>query len=109
MYVERDGRDTAITVMDQGVGIPDRMREAYPEESNHSAVRLALTVGKSTSGQDWRGFGLDSLVRLAARPRFSAYLDSGDVAVWIEDGHLDFAGKSGGTPKGTLVRVVHSA
>ena len=45
---------------------------------------------------------------LSLRKGFSVYLESGPVAVWMEDGEVDFSNKSGGAIEGTLVRVVYS-
>ena len=40
--------------------------------------------------------------------RFSAYLESDVVAVWMQDGETEFSNKSGGAIQGTLARVIYA-
>ena len=108
IFVEKDDDSVTLTVLDAGIGIPACMRGVYPDLSNQEAVAMALSEGESTSGQDFRGWGLPSTLALTGRDRFSAYLETEDVAVWMEGGEPLFANKSGGSINGTLVSVAYS-
>lgn len=76
VLVERaDGR-VIVTVQDDGVGIPATMRAVDPEFTNEEAVAAALRVGGTSSGEPWRGLGLDRAVDLSRRKGFSVHLAS---------------------------------
>lgn len=105
VLVERHDNRFLITVQDDGVGIPATMRTVNPEFSNEQAVDAALRVGVTSSGDPWRGFGLNSAMDLTRRTGFSVHLASRDVSVWITDGRSTFCHRSGGTIEGTLVQI----
>lgn len=108
VFAERDRHQVIITVQDDGVGIPDTMRRAFPDLKDHEAVERALTAGVSSSGELWRGYGLADAVRLSARDGFSVYVESRGVAAWAVDGTPTFSSKSGGAIAGTRVQIIYS-
>ena len=108
VFVEDTGQHVMVTILDRGVGIPATMRTIHPDVTEDEAVSLALTTGVSASRSDFRGYGLPSALDLSLRERFSAYLESGAVAVWMQDGETEFSNKSGGAIQGTLARVIYA-
>ena len=108
VFAENTGQHVMVTVLDRGVGIPATMRAIHPDVTEEEAVSLALTTGVSASRSDFRGYGLPSALDLSLRERFSTYLESGVVAVWMQDGETEFSNKSGGAIQGTLARVIYA-
>ena len=108
VFVEKHDETFTVTVLDRGIGIPVSMGRAYPDLSNQEAVAMSLVEGETASGQEFRGWGLPATLALTLRDGFSGYLESEDVAVWMEDGESRFAAKSGGSIEGTLVSVAYS-
>ena len=109
VLVEEDDRNIILTVEDSGIGIPASIRKVYPDLSNEGAVDMALQPGATSSGSRWRGYGLNSAVRLSDRDRFGIYLATRDVAVWVNDGLTTYCNKSGGSIAGTLVQIIYSS
>ncbi|MYK55071.1 MAG: sensor histidine kinase [Acidimicrobiia bacterium] len=108
VFIENTGQHVMVTVVDRGVGIAATIRTIHPDVTEEEAVSLALTTGVSASRSDFRGYGLPSALTLTLRERFSAYLESGAVAVWMENGETEFSNKSGGAIQGTLARVIYA-
>ena len=51
VFAERDRQQVIIIVQDDGVGIPETMRRAFPDLKDHETVERALTAGVSSSGE----------------------------------------------------------
>lgn len=104
--VEKNESHIILTVQDAGAGIPATMKKTFPDLTNEEAVAKALSRGGTSSGSEWRGFGLPSAVDLSPRG-FDFYLETGDVAVWARRGKLIFSYKSGGAVTGTKIQIIH--
>ncbi len=108
VFVEEEESRFVITVQDHGVGIPATMRRAFSGLSNEEAVARALAAGGTSSGQQWRGFGLADATDMSNREGFSVYLETQDVAIWSVDGSLTFSYKSEGAIAGTRIQIIYS-
>jgi len=106
--VEEDDLHLIITVRDEGAGIPATIRKAFPDLANQAAVAKALSPGGTSSGEQWRGFGLASAFGLSARG-FILYLETEDVAAWAEGGNTVFAYKGGRAVAGTRIQIIYPA
>ena len=106
VFVEKDEGHMIVTVQDAGAGIAATMRNTFPDLGNEEAVAKALSRGGTSSGGEWRGFGLPSAADLSLRG-FDFYLETGDVAVWARRGNLVFTYKSGGAVTGTKIQIIH--
>lgn len=92
-----------IVVSDRGPGIPATMREAFPGLTEEEVVVHATRPGVSSTGEQFRGFGLWSAVSVSTHG-VSVVLETGGVTVLFRDGVAVPCSKSTSRSAGTTVR-----
>lgn len=98
----RSGR--SVVISDSGPGIHATMRESFPELSGTKMLLYAVQPGVTSTGEQFRGFGLWSAVQIS-NYRAEVTLESGGVAVLFREGRADSCSKSSSTRVGTVVRI----
>ena len=79
------GARTQITVRDRGPGIHATMRPAFPDMTEEQAVIHATGPGVSATGEQFRGFGLWSVVNVSTHG-VGVVLETGGVTLLFRDG-----------------------
>ena len=83
--LERAGSGAQIVVLDQGPGIHATMQDAFPGLTEEEVVLHATRPGVSSTGEQFRGFGLWSAVNVSAQG-VRVVLETGGVTLLFRDG-----------------------
>ena len=94
---------TQVVVMDRGPGIHATMRDAFPGLTEEETVLHATMPGVSSTGEQFRGFGLWSAVSVSTHG-VSVVLETGGVTVLLRDGAAVPCSKSTSRSAGVAVR-----
>lgn len=94
---------TQIVVLDRGPGIHATMRDTFPGLTEEETVLHATRPGVSSTGEQFRGFGLWSAVSVSAQG-VSVVLETGGVTVLFRDGVALPCSRSTSRSAGVAVR-----
>lgn len=103
IVLERTPGGTQITVLDRGPGIQATMRETFPGLTEEETVLHATRPGVSSTGEQFRGFGLWSAVGVSAHGVL-VVLETGGVTVLFRDGAAVPCSKSTSRTEGVSLR-----
>lgn len=102
--VERqDGGGPRIVVSDQGPGIYATMRDTVGDQTEEEVVLLATRPGVSSTGEQFRGFGLWSAVSVSAHG-VRVVLETGGVTMLFRGGEAVPCSKSTSRSAGVSLR-----
>ena len=101
--LERAGSGAQIVVLDQGPGIHATMRDAFPGLTEEEVVLQATRPGVSSTGEQFRGFGLWSAVNVSAQG-VRVVLETGGVTLLFRDGTTVPCSKSTSRSAGVALR-----
>lgn len=101
--LERTGSGAQIVVLDQGPGIHATMRDAFPGLTEEEVVVQATRPGVSSTGEQFRGFGLWSAVNVSAQG-VRVVLETGGVTLLFRDGTTVPCSKSTSRSAGVALR-----
>lgn len=102
--IEEDRSGRSVVIADSGPGIHGTMRESFPDLSGTQLLLHAVQPGVTSTGEQFRGFGLWSAVQVSNYGAEVA-VESGGVAVLFRQGGADSCSKSSSTSVGTVVRI----
>lgn len=94
-----------IQVIDQGPGIHATMREALPDLTEEEVVLHATRPGVSSTGEQFRGFGLWTAVSLSGYG-VRVVLETGGVTLLFRDGQAVPCSKSTSRAAGVSIRFM---
>ena len=104
--VERSATDgLAVVVLDRGPGIPATMRAAFPDLNDEELLLRAVEPGVSSTGEQFRGFGLWSAVQVSMYGA-GVTLETGGVAALFRQGRAVSCSKSSSANIGVTVRFL---
>jgi len=103
--VERSPDGLAVVVLDRGPGIPATMRSAFPGLNDEELLLRAVEPGVSSTGEQFRGFGLWSAVQVSMYGA-GVTLETGGVAALFRQGRAVSCSKSSSTTVGVTVRFL---
>ena len=103
IVLERAGGRSQIVVIDRGPGIHATMRDEFPGLTAEEVVLHATRPGVSSTGEQFRGFGLWSAVAVSAHG-VRVVLETGGVTVLFRDGAAVPCSKSTSRTAGVAVR-----
>ena len=103
--VEQSSEGLAVVVLDRGPGIPATMRSAFPDLNDEELLLRAVEAGVSSTGEQFRGFGLWSAVQ-ASNYGAGVTLETGGVAALFRQGKAVSCSKSSSTTLGVTVRFL---
>lgn len=103
--VQKTGSGAQIVVSDRGPGIPATMRDAFPDLTEEEAVLHATKPGVSSTGEQFRGFGLWSGIN-ASSYGVRVVLETGGVTVLFRDGAAVPCSKSTSRSAGVVLRFI---
>ena len=92
-----------VVVLDSGPGIQATMRDAFPDLNEEQVVLHATRPGVTSTGDQFRGFGLWSAVSVSDRG-VSVVLETGGVTMLFRDGSAVPCSKSTSRGVGVAVR-----
>ena len=101
--LERADSRTQIAVTDQGPGIHATMRDAFPGLTEEEVVLHATRPGVSSTGEQFRGFGLWSAVSVSTYG-VRVVLETGGVTVLFHEGAAVPCSKSTSRSAGVALR-----
>ena len=101
--LERVASGTQIVVLDRGPGIYATMRDTLPGLTEEEVVLHATMPGVSSTGEQFRGFGLWSAVSVSAHG-VRVVLETGGVTVLFRDGVAVPCSKSTSRSAGVALR-----
>ena len=101
--VERSPDGVALVVLDRGPGIPATMREAFPDLNDEELLLRAVEPGVSSTGEQFRGFGLWAAVQVSMYGA-GVTLETGGVAALFRQGKAVSCSKSSSESAGVTVR-----
>ena len=101
--VEKTEGSAQIVVSDRGPGIRATMREAFPGLTEEEVVLHATRPGVSSTGEQFRGFGLWSAVSVSGHG-VGVVLETGGVTVLFRDGAAVPCSKSTSRIQGVALR-----
>jgi len=101
--LERAASGTQIVVLDRGPGIHATMRDTFPDLTEEEVVLHATRPGVSSTGEQFRGFGLWSAVSVSAHG-VRVVLETGGVTVLFRDGTAVPCSKSTSRAEGVSLR-----
>ena len=102
--IEENRSGTSVVIVDSGPGIHGTMRESFPDLSGTQLLLHAVQPGITSTGEQFRGFGLWSAVQVSNYGA-EVTLESGGVAVLFRRGRADSCSKSSSASVGTVVRI----
>lgn len=103
--VERTADGVGVVVLDRGPGIPATMRAAFPELNDEDLLLRAVEPGVSSTGEQFRGFGLWSAVQVSMYGA-GVTLETGGVAALFRQGRAVSCSKSSSANIGVTVRFL---
>ncbi|MCY4665593.1 MAG: ATP-binding protein [Acidimicrobiaceae bacterium] len=103
VVVEQAQGGAQIVVLDHGPGIHATMRDTFPGLTEEEIVLHATKPGVSSTGEQFRGFGLWSAVGVSAHG-VSVVLETGGVTVLFRDGAAVPCSKSTSRTEGVSLR-----
>lgn len=103
--VERSRDGVAVVVLDRGPGIPATMRAAFPDLNEEELLLRAVEPGVSSTGEQFRGFGLWSAVQVSMYGA-GVTLETGGVAALFRQGRAVSCSKSSSANIGVTVRFL---
>lgn len=103
--VERSPDGVGVVVLDQGPGIPATMRSAFPELNDEELLLRAVEPGVSSTGEQFRGFGLWASVQVSMYGA-GVTLETGGVAALFRQGRAVSCSKSSSRTLGVTVRFL---
>ena len=103
--VERSADGVEVVVLDRGPGIPATMRVTFPELNDEELLLLAVEPGVSSTGEQFRGFGLWAAVQVSMYGA-GVTLETGGVAALFRQGKAVSCSKSSSTTLGVTVRFL---
>lgn len=103
--VERGTDGVAVVVLDRGPGIPATMRVAFPDLNDEELLLRAVEPGVSSTGEQFRGFGLWSAVQVSMYGA-GVTLETGGVAALFRQGRAVSCSKSSSATIGVTVRFL---
>ena len=101
--LERAENSAQIVVLDQGPGIFATMRDTLPDLTEEEVVLSATRPGVSSTGEQFRGFGLWAAVSVSAYG-VTVVLETGGVAILFRDGEAVPCSKSTSRVDGVVLR-----
>lgn len=104
---EDSSNGAQIVVSDQGVGIYATMRDAFPGLTEEEVVLHATRPGVSSTGEQFRGFGLWAAVSVSGYG-VRVVLETGGVTVLFQDGEAVPCSKSTSRSSGVSIRFLLS-
>ena len=103
VVLERADTSAQIVVLDQGPGIHATMRDTFPGLSEEETVLHATSPGVSSTGEQFRGFGLWSAVAVTTQG-VGVVIETGGVTVLFRDGQAVPCSKSTSRCAGVALR-----
>ena len=103
--LERARSGAQIVVLDQGPGIHATMRDAFPGLTEEEVVLHATRPGVSSTGEQFRGFGLWSAVSVSAQG-VRVVLETGGVTLLFRNGTVVPCSKSTSRSAGVALRFL---
>ena len=103
VVLERAQSGAEIVILDEGPGIHATMRDAFPGLTEEEVVLHATRPGVSSTGEQFRGFGLWSAVNVSAYG-VRVVLETGGVTLLFRDGTTVPCSKSTSRSTGVTLR-----
>ena len=101
--LDRAAGGAQIVVLDRGPGIHATMRDTFPDLTEEEVVLHATRPGVSSTGEQFRGFGLWSAVSVSAHG-VRVVLETGGVTLLFRDGMAVPCSKSTSRAEGVSLR-----
>ena len=108
VVLERAATGAQIVVLDRGPGIHATMRDTFPGLTEEETVLHATRPGVSSTGEQFRGFGLWAAVAVTTHG-VGVVIETGGVAVLLRDGEAVPCSKSTSRCAGVALRFHLSA